>query len=255
MIDFKRGLACICVALALGGCAGTKKVQKPPSGRPAEGVAQGPGAGMSGTRRMILELARREWEFFGKQVVVIEDDNEAIPHVGHWEDDGEPWNSRVNRYWRAAGKPQLDGDDCREPWSAAFVSWIMQESGVPAYQFPPSDAHREYLSAIVAMRGDPDAAFAAHSIADYNPKPGDLICAVRGTGGALPYPGEDIRLVLDTHTKLHCDIVVANTGSTVEAIGGNVRDSVSKTIVRLKANGHLQPTERRPWFMAVENRL
>lgn len=243
----------VCAALALAGC-GPKKVVKPAPAKPPA-VSGQPQATVSGARRMILDLARREWEFFGKQMVILDDQNESIPHVGHWEDDGEPYNSRVNRYWRAVGRPQLDGDDCREPWSAAFVSWVMQEAGLPSYQFPPADAHRDYLTYLVAAGRQPGAAFAARSITAYTPRPGDLICAVRGTGGALPYPGEDIELVLDTHTKMHCDIVVAASGGTVEAIGGNVRNSVSKTVVHLDQNGHLEPTERRPWFMVLENRL
>lgn len=235
-------------------CAGPKPLKPPPGVRPPP-TGERPDTGLSETKRLILGLAQREWEFFGRQVVVLEEQNESIPHVGHWEDDGEPYNSRVNAYWRAVGRPHLDGDDCREPWSAAFISWVMQESGLPSYQFPPAEAHRDYLLPILDASGNPDPAFKAHTVIGYSPQPGDLVCAVRGTGGALPYPGEDPALILATHSKLHCDIVVANDGRTVEVIGGNVRNSVSKTVLPLNRKGELEPTERRPWFLTLENRL
>lgn len=248
-MDWKRLVLSFC--LILTGCAGHKKVQKPAVVTQTPEI-KGPVEHYSGERQSILNLARREWEYFGKQVVVLTDDEESIPHVGHWEDDGSAYSGRVNNYWRSVGKPQLDGMDCKEPWSAAFVSWVMQEAGLPRFQFPGSDAHRNYL---MRISSDSSGAFKARSIKGYSPRPGDLICAVRDTGGALPYPGEDFRVVLETHNKLHCDIVVANDGKSLEAIGGNVRNSVSKTIVKLNSKGSIQPTERRPWFMVLENQL
>jgi hypothetical protein len=57
------------------------------------------------------------------------------------------------------------------------------------------------------------------------------------------------------NAKLHCDIVVETKGQTLQAIGGNVRNSVSKTILTLSQKGYLQFTRPRPWFLIIENRL
>jgi hypothetical protein len=203
---------------------------------------------------MILNLAKREWEFFGKQTVLFDGEEESIPHVGKWEDDGTTYAARVNWYWRAVGKPGLDGNDCKQPWSAAFVSWVMQEAGVPEYQFPAADAHRDYLVRIMNTAEYGGAGFVPHGIREYQPVPGDLICATRGRPGES-LDGLSPRLVLLDHTKLHCDIVVERSGDFISVIGGNVRNSVSKTTMKLDRNGYVQPTERRPWFMALENRL
>lgn len=255
MVDLKRVLLAACIVFA--GCAGQKKKPEAPARPPAaQPVPEKPRAGaeLSPMKRTLLSLARREWEYFGKQVVVLDGDEESIPHVGKWEDDGETYVVRVNWYWRAVGKPRLTGNDCRQPWSAAFISWIMQEAGVPSYQFPPEDAHWAYLTRIVHTEGDPDAAFVPHSVTEYQPKPGDLLCATRGNG-AVPLPGQSFRSVLLEHTKLHCDLVVERSGNTLAAIGGNVRNSVSKTLLTLDDHGFAQPTRRRPWFMVLENRL
>jgi hypothetical protein len=41
----------------------------------------------------------------------------------------------------------------------------------------------------------------------------------------------------------------------LEAIGSNVRSSVSRSLLELDGEGHLQPVPRRPWFLVLEDRL
>ncbi|MFM2005289.1 MAG: hypothetical protein RLZZ09_944 [Pseudomonadota bacterium] len=242
--------------LLLTGCAGKKKpvvTQKPLGQIQTPGQA---GAGMANRgKQRIIKIADQEWDYFGRQTIRMDESGESIPHVGHWEDDGDPWSSRVNWYWRSVGKPGLDGFDCKEPWSAAFISWVMKQAGLSHGQFPGSDAHWSYVNYFVSRSGEPNGAFASHAISEYSPKPGDLICATRGTHGFIPVYGEDPAAVLRSHAKLHCDIVVEKRGNTLQSIGGNVRNSVSKTQLPLGPNGLLKPSERRPWFVVLENRL
>lgn len=203
----------------------------------------------------ILKTAEAEWDFFGKQSVIIDDSHESMPLVGKWEDDGEAYANRVNVYWRSVGKPRLDGYDCKQPWSAAFISWVMQTSGLSDLEFPPSDAHWNYIR-YFAGNHQATAAFTPHKINDYSPRPGDLICATRGNSGFIPvYDAMDTGSVLMGHTKLHCDIVTDVRGNQVDALGGNVRNSVSMSTIETGPNGRLKPSERRPWFVVLENRL
>jgi hypothetical protein len=201
----------------------------------------------------ILALAISEWLYFGQQAVIYDGDNESIPHVGFWED--EPvYSQRVNQYWRAVGMPERTGRNCEQAWSAAFVSWVMATAGVPKDRFPPSEAHWMYLSRIIRNAESPNAVFVPRRIHDYTPRPGDLICASRGSSTISPFLERPFLETIE-HTKLHCDIVVAKHGRTLEAIGGNVRNSVSKNVLKLDRNGHLRPTLRRPWFLVIENRF
>lgn len=203
-------------------------------------------------RYRIIELAKEEWVYFGRQNVVIDGDEESIPHVGVWEDDDYAHSDRINQYWRAVGKSRLSGNDCSQPWSAAFISWVMQEAGVPEYLFPRADAHKSYLTHFINQAQSPSPVLIPHPIKEYKPQPGDLICANRGRG----YFGEVVEEIPDhLNNKLHCDIVVETQGQTLQAIGGNVRNSVSKTVLTLDAEGHLQLSSHRPWFLVVENRL
>lgn len=202
----------------------------------------------------MIAHATREWEYFGRQTVVMHGSKESIPNVGAWEDDDGRYSNRVNSYWRAVGKPRIDGYDCRQPWSAAFMSWIMGRAGVSVEQFRRAPAHWIYLASMIEDAGHAGRYFVPRRIGDYSPAPGDLICAYRGR--TRP-PGNDgytsARGLRSTPT--HCDLVVGKNGSRLEAIGGNVRNSVSKVTLELDARGRLQAVPRRPWFLILENRL
>lgn len=210
---------------------------------------------LSQTKRNILSVADHEWDYFHRQHVVFDGDHESIPDVGLWEDDSEELSYRVNWYWRAVDKPDLTGKDCTQPWSAAFISWVMDSAGVPPEIFPHADAHWIYLEQILQRAEYPDAGFIPHSIRDYSPQPGDLVCA--GRADTHISSDLDVRDMAASvrNAKLHCDIVVERHGQQLDVVGGNVRNSVSKTTLPLTANGLLQPLRRRPWFLILENRL
>ena len=246
----------IVLFLALAACGSAPKKPAQPGEPPKAQASKQPDTAESppadSWRYKIIEAAKDEWVYFGEQKVVIDGDEESIPHVGIWEDDDYSHSDRINQYWRAVGKHTLSGNDCKEPWSAAFISWVMQASGVPGFLFPPAIAHRSYLNHFLANASKPDAVLIPHTIQEYKPKPGDLICANRGKGT----PTDVIEEMPDSlRSKLHCDIVVETKGQTLQAIGGNVRNSVSKTILTLSNEGYLQFNRHRPWFLIIENRL
>jgi hypothetical protein len=138
------------------------------------------------------------------------------------------------------------GADCDKPWSAAFISWLMLEAGVPAALFPPSGLHSDYLRAIAETDGDPNARFALRDAKLFRPRPGDLICATRA-GASIPAYDD-----IPDGTTMHCDLVVFNDGTKLESIGGNVRNSVSKTVRAIGPDGLL--LRDRPWVLVVEDR-
>lgn len=244
------------VLVLQSGCAGKKKpTETDASTSGGETSALEDRKKFSALRQQIVQLAKQEWQYFGKQVIQLNGDEESIPHVGKWEDDGGPYTARVNTYWRSVGKPGLDGMDCKQPWSAAFISWVMDSAGVPHSLFPPDDAHWGYVHYILDHSDSANSGFIGHSITEYKPRPGDLICATRGNRGYTPVYAMDPITVLQGHSKLHCDIVVEHNGNQIGVIGGNVRNSVSKTVMNLSPEGRLQISERRPWFVVLENRL
>lgn len=248
----------IALIFAMVGCSSAPKMPVQPEEQPKAQETE-PQVDSSGPpvlgfwQDRIVEAAKAEWVYFGQQIVVIDGDEESIPHVGIWEDDDDSHSDRINQYWRAVGKPRFSGYDCKQPWSAAFISWIMQAAGVPNDLFPPSRAHRSYLNRFAANADDPYAALVPRTIYQYKPKPGDLICAIRGKIKP-PEVLEELQDLLYSW-RMHCDIVVETNGQTLQAIGGNVRNSVSRTVLTLSPDGHLQYSSPRPWFLIIENRL
>ena len=236
------------VCLSLAGC-GSRPVA-PTTDRIQGNVRET----LSPLKERLLQLALQEWDYFGRQQVIYWDTEESIPHVGIWEDDDLAHSERVNRYWRAAGLSDLSGKDCQQPWSAAFISWLMTMAGVPAEDFPPAAAHWVYVSYLIRHYAyNPSARFVPHTIASYRPQSGDLICASRGVPATVGlYPS--VQSDPSAPVPLHCDLVIGQSGRILQAIGGNVRNAVSESILTLDSDGYLQPTPQRPWFIVIENR-
>ena len=223
------------VTLLLSGCV-SKPVIETITGKPIPEAE---------VKQTILSLTRGEWEAFGKQRVYMEDGVLVIKPVGVWEDDRKG-SELVAKYWQILDPDTpLTGQDCDEPWSAAFISWVMIRGGVDPMQFERSAAHRDYVRKIIARENDPDFRLKPRDPADYAPRPGDIICRGRG-------PHRDIAdyRSMPADAALHCDIVTANSGGKLESIGGNVRQSVSMSEREVDAEGKLGA----PWFIVIENR-
>ena len=192
---------------------------------------------------MVL-LAVGEWARFGKQVITYTSGSSPrVEWLGVKERESP---ERINDYWASVGHPERTGlDDV--PWSAAFISWDVQSAGVPRDQFCPDQRHTIYVERLVGRAKQPDAVFIPHRPDERAPQVGDLICASRNGSGTT----------LDNLNRGagHCDIVVEARAGMVAAIGGNVGDSVSRSVFPLDANGLLAPISGRPVFTVIENRL
>ncbi len=137
------------------------------------------------------------------------------------------------------------------PWSAAFISYIMKASGAGT-AFKYSGRHATYIVDAVKNRNTPKYPFRGYPFNEQKPEIGDLICAPRGANKGLTYG----RILQTGDFQSHCDIVVAKTNRTIEVIGGNVGDTVAKTIVALNANGYINKSPDsafRGWFVVIKN--
>jgi hypothetical protein len=102
--------------------------------------------------------------------------------------------------------------------------------------------------------------FEARTIDDYNPGPGDIICKTRAGAD----PPDAAALIADPDAfggslPMHCDFVLVNHGSAtepdgmIEGIGGNVLNSVSKTLIPAD-RGRLVNGRAGKWFIILRNR-
>ncbi len=221
------------------------------------------------TRRRIVNVAEQEWGFFGFPIVdqtnvetrllppgiVADAVNPRLeaprvepryPRLGAYE-DAERVLTTIGGYWAAT--PEVNailtaqnnawngpgGDDVtwQQPWSAAFISWVMCEGGLGnKTQFDRSIAHRIYIDqAIRARDGNAaQAAYVAYDPGEMPMSPGDLLCNGRRQNYRTI---ADRRRNLGEGARSHCDIVVKidEASKHIFVIGGNVHRSVSMTLL------------------------
>lgn len=218
------------------------------------------------TRRRIVDLAAQEWGFFGFSIVdyTIEAPPGSRSRYRWWRRRMDPREgartaATIAGYWAATPRGtwmitrqngRWNGSDglaarWRDPWSAAFVSWVMCEGGLGgADRFQRSIAHHVYVDQAIRARdaGSSPAAFAAHDLGAAEVEPGDLLCSSRRRGYTSI---SQRRRHLGVGARMHCDIVVKVEPhrERILAIGGNVRGTVSlKLLPAVARGGHLVPT-------------
>ena len=153
------------------------------------------------------------------------------------------------------------------PWSAAFVSYVIRQSGVAENAFQFSNAHRAYIYDAFAASAA-EASHAAQEAQEANdrlyracplnatrPRAGDLICqlrepaladasdlAVRERIRAELASGTDVRSVRRTHCEVvaHIDVPARK----MYTIGGNVSQSVTARQLNLRRNLKFSVTQK-----------
>ena len=202
-------------------------------------------------RHRIVATAAQEWAFFGFQV---DDQRGTAPIPGAPRNNNRhrfgPLNAAevarvadsVGGYWAAApgsdwilarqneawNGPQGLASRYRDPWSAAFISWVMCESGLGDNErFQRAIAHHSYIDQAITARDNDSArtAYIAYDPGEQQVNPGDMLCS-----GLRPmYRNlQQRRAQLGVGARTHCDIVVQVDvqAGQILTIGGNVRSSV-----------------------------
>jgi len=233
--------AILLLALALVGCGSGQRgsqggySERPPSNRTAY-------------------VAWQEWTKFGRSTVVYGGVANGYSNRNGVTERSEPLSSRVGDYWGSCGHPEWNGKTSGRPWSGAFVSWVMSHSGVSQRDFTPAGRHGTYLASLYDRQRSGASGFRLHAPNEYTPKAGDLICT--GTAGPT-WRFAEPRMAhrrLD-NTANHCDVVTDLRGGFVQAVGGNVKNSVTMSLYPVDGRGRLLNTAGHTWMVVVENRV
>ena len=146
----------------------------------------------------------------------------------------DPYFKFVGEMWRAIGL-DLDGKDRDQPWSAAFISWIVKQAG-PAYNgFKTAAAHARYIHDSIKKRQAGTAApFWGFRLHEHRVGLGDLVCQWRVNPMTF-----DKAAASDSFFS-HCDVVVEVSGNAVRAIGGNNSHTVGFKTYATNADGFLK---------------
>lgn len=187
---------------------------------------------------------------------------------------------RVWRYWRAVPDfyaRHLAGLDAPayealqrtalidQPWSAAFISWLMREAGVPAARFVYSAAHHDYVRAAMAAseaeRHGQSTGYGwrACDPAQTPPRLGDLLCFARSGDVGLDHFQALRKAVARGPVPMHCELVVTDDSRRVQLMGGNVLDTVVLRTLERQQDGsgrlwpaYLQAAHRQQWQALVD---
>ena len=147
------------------------------------------------------------------------------------------------------------------PWSAAFISYVIRQSGVPANAFQFSNAHRAYIydafaaSAAELTNTAGDRIYRACPLTTTRPHVGDLICNQREP--ALADAGDDvvrerIRAELDggadarSVRRTHCEVIahIDARARKIYSIGGYVNQGVTARKLNLRHDLKFSASQR-----------
>ncbi len=203
----------------------------------------------------VAYTAWQEWTRFGRSTVVYGGQVGGYVNRSGVSERSEPLSSKIGDYWGTCGHPGWNGRTSSKPWSGAFVAWVMSHSGISGADFPRDGRHGGYLAALYdRQQKGGRAAFALRAPNEYAPKPGDLVCT--GTAGPTWRHADSrtARRRIDS-TANHCDVVTDVRGGYLQAIGGNVKNSVTMSLYPVDSRGRLAPVPGKTWFMIVEKRV
>ncbi|HEX3885605.1 MAG TPA: DUF2272 domain-containing protein [Stellaceae bacterium] len=249
------GAVFLLVCLALAGCGAgpgpvppARDAQEPPFARvPYQRFS----------REAAVAIALREWRAFGSPVVStnqpIAGDPQRERAEGLWQRVGEYWwlglqMGAPEQGW--TGKHDAQGQvfpadqDGRYAWSAAFIDYVMRMAGA-ADRFPYAPDHASYINK--ARRHAGNFALDAEPSDSTAPQRGDLICEWRAR-----HPVNFADLPTSAPFPSHCDIVVDARPGTIDAIGGNVDNSVALEQIPVATNGVVaDPDPDHHWFVVL----
>ena len=205
----------------------------PPAGGPLvaavvlDVAAAGTGLGFAGRAAAIAEA---EWTFFGGQTRDVDGDT---THRGRSEGEDGCFR-RIGRYWtEGTGTHGIDGRDHDQPWSAAFVSWVMRSAGA-GDRFRYSTQHSVYIAQGIrdCLNKRAEAGYWTLRLTEATPAVGDLVCWARQDG--IDYDHQN-----RGDYAGHADVVVEIADGFAWIIGGNVGNSVTRRPLKLDAAGRL----------------
>jgi hypothetical protein len=149
-----------------------------------------------------------------------------------------PFHTFVGEMWTAIGQ-NLDGRDRDQPWSAAFISWIVRNAGPEYSRFRFAAAHSRYIhDSIVKRESGTPSPFWGFRLHEHRVALGDLVCQWRTSRRTF----DDARSSEAFFS--HCDVVVEVGPGSVRALGGNNSHTVGFKTYAVNADGFLKPENK-----------
>jgi hypothetical protein len=174
---------------------------------------------------------------------------------GRGSEKNDPYCQYVGEMWRAIGLDydgrSVDEDGKDVPWSAAFISFMVRNSGPRYAAFLFSQRHSEFVHDAIQARllNRLDRPFWGYRLTERKPALGDIIARNRA-GNNFSYDHAERHADYISHS----DVVVEIREQSIRVIGGNVGNTVSVSSTNasgdnsqeyeLDSNGFLKPGQK-----------
>lgn len=209
---------------------------------------------MPATLSSILAAADAEWRHWGQSTWDLP---AGTASIAHRDDEAAFAQYVIDEYCSVGGgDPSLAAiQDDRYFWSAVGMSAIMKKAGFRRSEFPFAQSHSKFIRHFIAARKakDATAAFWGFRLGEAGGEPavGDIVAYARGETmtQAKALKRFDATSSYDSHT----DVVVAHQGGTIDVVGCNVRDSVTRKTLALGPDGHIKDSQHF-WFAVLKRR-
>jgi hypothetical protein len=207
----------------------------------------------------VIDNAIAEWHAWGDQTWEVRKAKPLIAEANR--DDSRVRAKYVHENYCVAANAVTTIDAIQSDefaWSATFISFIFRSAGFTAKEFPRSAGHHSWIRRAIAERNAAtNIAYIAYRMAEPQamPEVGDLVAYARpfNDGESLSYENAQKWFDIVGQFKSHSDIVVKRNKTSIEVIGGNVIDSVTKKIIPINTDGSM--TDRsHAWFAVLKKK-
>lgn len=182
-------------------------------------------------KKKLIDLANEEHDAWNKNGKIKEGNQDTIQRLRDYWNEGTNTKANDNYYINTA-------------WSATFISYLMKKAGA-GEDFKYYPAHSGYITQSIKNRKENNSKkFKGYKPNEVKVEVGDLVCYSRQSGVTYETKGDYLS---------HCDLVVSTDKDEAVSIGGNVSNSVTKTIVPLK-NGKIdKEKDKKGYFVVIKN--
>ena len=126
---------------------------------------------------------------------------------------------------------------CTEvPWSAVFVSWCVKQAGATKSEFKFAMSHSVFVNQAIKNAVKGEGVFHGLEISVHPPNVGDIIQNNRG-GHKFNFAFAKTHANYESHSMIVIEIGQDAAGGFAFCVGGNEKDSVRRSVVRLNSAG------------------
>jgi hypothetical protein len=169
----------------------------------------------------------------------------------HFTNEADPALCREIRKWTEG--IGFSFTSCTDvPWSAVFVSWCMKQAGATKDEFAFAMAHSVFVHRAIQNATAGGGVFQGFDIAGAAPEMGDVIHHNRG-GHAFTFAFAKANRQYESHSVVVVETGVDSEGRFAFCVGGNERDSIRQTVVRLDAGGLIKPRTGNAFISVIKN--